>query len=51
VFLWMPAASIYFNDPNGHSLEYIAVLLGQAGVRTRCAGRNRQGVDGESPLQ
>jgi len=22
-----------------------------AGVRTRCAGRNRQGVDGESPLQ
>jgi lactoylglutathione lyase len=26
VFPWMPAASVYFDDPDGHSLEYIAVL-------------------------
>jgi catechol 2,3-dioxygenase-like lactoylglutathione lyase family enzyme len=23
---WMPAASVYFDDPDGHSLEYIAML-------------------------
>lgn len=26
VFGWMPAVSIYFNDPDGHSLEFIATL-------------------------
>ncbi|MFC7551282.1 VOC family protein [Pseudoroseomonas wenyumeiae] len=26
VFPWMPAASVYFNDPDGHSLEYISIL-------------------------
>ncbi|UXS00570.1 VOC family protein [Agrobacterium tumefaciens] len=26
VFPWMPAASVYFDDPDGHSLEYIAFL-------------------------
>jgi catechol 2,3-dioxygenase-like lactoylglutathione lyase family enzyme len=26
VFAWMPAASIYFHDPDGHLLEYIAML-------------------------
>jgi lactoylglutathione lyase len=26
VFPWMPSASVYFDDPDGHSLEYIAVL-------------------------
>ena len=26
VFCWMPAASIYFRDPDGHSLEFIAML-------------------------
>ena len=26
VLAWMPAASVYFDDPDGHSLEYIAVL-------------------------
>ncbi|EWG10146.1 VOC family protein [Cytobacillus firmus] len=30
VHTWMPAASIYFYDPDGHSLEYIAVLEGEA---------------------
>lgn len=30
VFPWMPAASVYFHDPDGHSLEYIAILPGQA---------------------
>jgi len=28
VFAWMPAASIYFNDPDNHSLEFIAMLPG-----------------------
>ena len=26
VFAWMPALSIYFTDPDGHSLEFIAML-------------------------
>ena len=26
VLPWMPAASVYFDDPDGHSLEYIALL-------------------------
>ncbi|MGQ8870862.1 VOC family protein [Paenibacillus sp. TSA_86.1] len=30
VFGWMPAVSVYFNDPDGHSLEFIAVLPDEA---------------------
>lgn len=30
VFAWMPAVAIYFQDPDGHSLEFIAPLEGQA---------------------
>ena len=26
VFAWMPAASVFFHDPDGHLLEYIAML-------------------------
>ena len=26
VLPWIPAASVYFRDPDGHSLEYIAML-------------------------
>ena len=26
VFGWMPALSIYFTDPDGHLLEYLAML-------------------------
>jgi lactoylglutathione lyase len=26
VFPWMPAAAVYFDDPDGHSLEYISIL-------------------------
>jgi catechol 2,3-dioxygenase-like lactoylglutathione lyase family enzyme len=26
VIAWVPAASVYFDDPDGHSLEYIAML-------------------------
>jgi lactoylglutathione lyase len=26
VLAWMPAASVYFHDPDGHLLEYIAML-------------------------
>jgi len=29
VFGWMPAASIYFNDVDGHLLEFIAKLSGE----------------------
>jgi lactoylglutathione lyase len=25
---WMPAAALYFRDPDGHSLEYLAMLEG-----------------------
>ena len=30
VFAWMPALAIYFNDPDGHHLEFIAILEGKA---------------------
>jgi lactoylglutathione lyase len=30
VFGWIPAASIYFSDPDGHLLEFIAKLPGEA---------------------
>lgn len=30
VFAWMPALAIYFNDPDGHILEFIATLHGRA---------------------
>lgn len=29
VFTWMPAVSIYFDDPDGHSLEFIGKLDGK----------------------
>jgi lactoylglutathione lyase len=28
VLAWMPAASLYFSDPDGHSLEFISMLPG-----------------------
>jgi hypothetical protein len=28
VFAWMPAIAIYFDNPDGHYLEFIAVLDG-----------------------
>jgi catechol 2,3-dioxygenase-like lactoylglutathione lyase family enzyme len=46
VFGWMPAASVYFDDPDGHSLEYIAMLPDaprpELGVTTLSAWRARQ---------
>jgi catechol 2,3-dioxygenase-like lactoylglutathione lyase family enzyme len=30
VFSWMPAIAIYFNDPDGHYLEFISILDGEA---------------------
>jgi lactoylglutathione lyase len=30
VLAWMPAASVYFRDPDGHLLEYIAMLADEA---------------------
>lgn len=29
VFAWMPAVAIYFEDPDGHELEFIALLEGK----------------------
>lgn len=29
VFTWLPAISIYFDDPDGHSLEFIGLLDGE----------------------
>jgi lactoylglutathione lyase len=29
VFAWMPAASVFFDDPDGNLLEYIAMLDGR----------------------
>lgn len=29
VFAWMPALSIYFDDPDGHCLEFISILEGK----------------------
>ena len=29
VFAWMPAIAIYFDDPDGHSLEFIGLLDGK----------------------
>jgi lactoylglutathione lyase len=29
VFAWMPAIAVYFNDPDGHILEFIAILEGK----------------------
>ncbi len=29
VFCWMPAIAIYFNDPDGHDLEFIGMLPGK----------------------
>ncbi|MFD2741901.1 MULTISPECIES: VOC family protein [Sphingobacterium] len=29
VFSWMPAIAIYFNDPDGNSLEFLALLDGK----------------------
>lgn len=31
VFAWMPAASVFFRDPDEHLLEYIAMLPDEAG--------------------
>ena len=30
VFAWMPALAIYFDDPDGHCLEFISILNGKA---------------------
>jgi lactoylglutathione lyase len=30
VFAWIPAISIYFEDPDGHSIEFIGILDGRS---------------------
>jgi len=29
VIAWMPAATVYFRDPDGHLLEYLAMLTAE----------------------
>jgi len=29
VFAWMPALAIYFDDPDGHCLEFISIIDGE----------------------
>ena len=45
VLAWMPAAAVYFLDPDGHLLEYLAMLEGEPrpddGVVTWSAWRSR----------
>ena len=35
VLAWMPAASLYFRDPDGHMLEFLAMLPGDAPASER----------------
>ncbi len=43
VYAWMPAASVFFDDPDGHSLELISMLPGtpqpERGILTLSAWR------------
>jgi catechol 2,3-dioxygenase-like lactoylglutathione lyase family enzyme len=48
VFGWMPAARLYFSDPDGHSLEFIALLDGHPMLPLW--GHGRCGGKGTSPL-
>ncbi|MGH1335611.1 MAG: hypothetical protein ACRBFS_05740 [Aureispira sp.] len=35
VFLWIPAISTYFDDPDGHSLEFVRILDGSSKPENR----------------
>jgi len=35
VFAWMPAIAIYFNDPDGHDLEFIGLIDGESSSTKR----------------
>jgi hypothetical protein len=45
---WMPAATLYFRDPEGHMLEYLTMLdepaRREAGVAARATGDRRGAV-------
>ena len=49
VFAWMPAIAIYFNDPDGHYLEFISILDEEArpelGVISYNEWTNRDNVE------
>lgn len=38
---WMPAAAVYFRDPDGHMLEYLAMLDGPARPELGVVGWSR----------
>ena len=48
---WMPAASVYFKDPDGHSLEVISVMDAPSdpafGVASYSAWQARKAVSSE----
>ena len=42
---WMPAAAIYFRDPDGHLLEYLAMLDGPARPELGIVGWSQYEID------
>ena len=49
VFSWMPALAIYFDDPDGHCLEFISILEGkpkpEMGIITYEEWENETGIN------
>lgn len=44
---WMPAAAVYFRDPDGHLLEYLAMLEGPARPELGIVPWSQRGAGGE----
>src|SRR5213594_3005542 len=51
VFAWMPAASVFFHDPDGHLLEYIAMLPHEPRALNRASFRGMCGNSRIVPLR
>jgi ribosomal protein S18 acetylase RimI-like enzyme len=45
---WMPAAAVYFRDPDGHLLEYLAMLEGPAQPERGIVGWSQRGEAGSA---
>lgn len=49
VLAWMPAVAVYFRDPDGHLLEYIAMLPGDARPDDGIVSWRAWSLSGSSP--